>query len=207
MKRRTFLQYGAVVTSTLILPTEIEAGWLKNAEKTITVALYASNLNPVRLFSGLVFDKLAEVYVEPLAEKLFNDFIDGKTVSSSRLSYNSSSAIIQSPQIEYEPYKASIAVYGDANYEIHKREKLRLYLESHFDKKRFDEIAYYLKEQKTTLYLYDEVVSRKVDNSLELTDLLNLKYMRFQNNKIENETHIKNLLMRTQNQSFGELVV
>lgn len=120
MQRRTFIKYSALTGATIMFPQQASASWWDDAEKAIKVAWYASKLNPIRLISGLVFDHLAEVYVEPLAKKTFKHFVGGGSVSKSKLTYLDSSTVTEAKTIEYEPYKASVVVYGVADYELYK---------------------------------------------------------------------------------------
>jgi len=124
MQRRTFIKYSALTSITLMFPQLANAWNWKDTKKAISVAYYASKLNPVRLFAGLIFDEIAEVYVEPLAKQAFHRFLSGVALSATSLKFASaSSPILTSTTIEHEPYKASLVIYGKTDYEIEQERK------------------------------------------------------------------------------------
>ena len=65
MQRRTFLKHATILTTVTAFPQLAQAWSWRDTEKAVKVAFWASKLNPVRLVEGLVFDEIAEVYVEP----------------------------------------------------------------------------------------------------------------------------------------------
>jgi len=177
-----------------------------DSKKAIKTALYCSRLHPVRFVSGLIFDKVSEVYLEPLVKKAFNRFWNGHIFSRSSLSYYSSLSSISSSG-DYEEYKASTVIDGVANYEKYKenqRNKLRLILTQNIDIERFNLIRQYLKDEQVKIKLYDRPLYFKVSNELEVNNFFDIEHIVF--NKYE-KTHHKELLRLTNNTAFGELIV
>ena len=203
MQRRDFIKNSALMGTAMMFPQIVEADGFT---KTVKVAFYASKLNPVRLISGLIFDSIAEVYVEPLLKDTFKEFIGGGSISKSRLAYLDSSSVLRARDIEYEPYKASVVVYGVADYELYKQEQVRLQLTRAYDKERFTQINQYLKDEKVKLKLYNRDTTFRVGSDLTPNDLFNIDYVAY--GKTNNhQKHIENLLSITNNSAFGELVV
>jgi hypothetical protein len=203
MQRRTFMKYSMVTGATVMFPEMATANWFTKSVKT---ALYCSRLHPVRFVSGLIFDKVSEVYLEPLAKKAFNHFWNGHSFSKSSLSYYSSLSSISSSG-DYEEYKASTVIDGVADYEKYKenqKEKLRLLLTQEIDTRRFDLIRQYLKDEKVKIKLYDRPTYFKVGNDLEVNSFFNVKHLVF--NKHE-KIHHEKLLELTENTAFGKLIV
>ena len=203
MERRTFMKYSMVMGTTVMFPEIATANWFT---KSIKTALYCSRLHPARFFSGLIFDKVSEVYLEPLAKKAFNSFFNGSSFSRSNLSYYSSLSSISSSG-EYEEYKASTVIDGVADYEKYKenqKEKLRLLLTAKIDTQRFNDIRQYLKDEKVKIKLYDRPTYFKVGNDLEVNNFFDIKYL--VSNKHE-EAHHKKLLEITNNTAFGDLII
>lgn len=207
MQRRTFLKYSAVGTTTLLFP-ELATAWSwKDTKKAIEVAFWASKLNPVRLVAGLIFDEIAEVFVEPLATRAFHRFVSGGVVSSSSLTFASASSdIITSSTIAHEPYKASLVVYGKTDYEIEQEKKrVNIELSKKYDKERFALMAQYLKDEKSKLKLYDRDTTFRVGSDLTPNDLLNIDYIVY-GNKATTQSNVKNLLELTNNSAFKGVV-
>lgn len=207
MQRRTFLKYSAVGTTTLLFP-ELATAWSwKDTKKAIEVAFWASKLNPVRLVAGLIFDEIAEVYVEPLAKQAFHRFVSGGVVSSSSLTFASASSdIITSSTIVHEPYKASLVVYGKTDYEIEQEKKrVNIELSKKYDKERFALMSQYLKDEKSKLKLYDRDTTFRVGSDLTPNDLLNIDYIVY-GNKATTQSNVKNLLELTDNSAFKGVV-
>jgi len=208
MQRRTFLKYSTIATTTAVFPQLATASWTWNdTEKAVKAAFWASKLNPVRLVAGLVFDEIAEVFVEPLATRAFHQFVSGGLISSSSLSYASaSSSIITSSTIAHEPYKASLVVYGKTDYEIEQEKKrVNIELSKKYDKERFSLMAQYLKDEKSKLKLYDRDTTFRVGSDLTPNDLLNIDYIVY-GNKATTQSNVKNLLELTNNSAFKGVV-
>ena len=211
MQRRTFIKYSALTGTTMMFPELAQANWSwKDTKKAIQIAFYASKLNPVRLISGLIFNHIAEVYVEPLLKEAFNSFLQGNTVSKSSLNYYSSS----SPELNIkkeryiEPYKASIVVYGKddrTDYYLNRQKEIQLELIKKFDKERFAQIHQYFKENQIKIKQYGRNTISTVGNDLTPNDLFDIDYIAY--GKHSSELHIKNLLETTDNSVFNELVV
>ena len=207
MQRRTFLKHSALTTTTLMFPQLLEADWSwRDTKKAIKVAYYASKLNPVRLFAGLIFDHIAEVYVEPLAKQAFSNFVGGRTVTKSSLSYYDANSVTKAKEIEYEPYKASVVVYGVADYELFRQKELNLQLKRQYDKDRFAQITQYLKDEKVKLKLYNRDTTFRVGSDLEPNELFNIDYLTYGKTS-DKQIHIQELFKATKNTAFGELVV
>ncbi len=208
MQRRTFLKYTALGATTMAFPQTATAWSWRDTEKAIKVAFWASKLNPVRLVAGLVFDEIAEVFVEPLVKSAFHRFVSGGVVSSSSLSFaDASSSTITSSTIRHEPYKASLVIYGKTDYEIEQEKKrVNLELSKQYDKERFALMTQYLKEEKSKLKLYDRDTTFRVGNDLTPNDLFNIDYIVY-GNKATTERNVKNLLERTNNSAFKGVVV
>jgi hypothetical protein len=207
MKRRDFIKYSAVTGSTFVFPQLLNASWTWNdTEKAIKAAFYASKLNPVRLFSGLIFDEIAEVYVEPLAKQAFHSFVSGVSISKSSLAYHDSSSILEAKTIEHEPYKASVVVYGVADYELYRQKQINLQLKRHYDKQRFAQINQYLKDEKVKLKLYNRDTTFRVGSDLEPNELFNIDYLTFGGKVSDKKIHIEELLKLTDNSAFKEVV-
>lgn len=204
MQRRTFMKYSALTSTTAIFPQLASANKFTDA---VAVALYASKLNPVRLIAGLIFDKIAEVYVVPLAKQAFNSFLSGGSVSKSSLSYHDSSSVLNAKTIKYEPYKASVVVYGVADYELYKQKQINLQLKQKYDKERFAQINQYLKDEKAKLKLYNRDTTFSVGTDLEPNDLFNIDYISYGGKVTDKKVHIKELLNLTNNSAFSEVVV
>ncbi len=209
MQRRTFLKYSTITTTATMFPQLATASWgWKDTEKAVKAAFWASKLNPVRLVAGLVFDEIAEVYVEPLAKRTFHRFLSGVVLSKSSLTFASaSSPIITSSTIEHEAYKASLVIYGKTDHEIDK-EKQRVYLElsKKYDKERFALMAQYLKDENSKLKLYDRDTTFRAGDDLTPNDLLNIDYIVY-GNKASVESNVKNLLEITNNSAFKGVVI
>jgi hypothetical protein len=212
MQRRTFIKQSALMGTTMMFPQLAEADMfsMKNIKKAIEVAFYASKLNPVRLVAGLVFDHFAEVYVEPMAKKTFNNFLDGKTVPKSSLSYytNTSSELKVKKEIYVEPYKASIVTYSrneKTNYYLNQQKEIQIELIKKFDKERFAQIHQYFKENKIKVKQYGRETISTVGSDLTPTDLFDIDYIAY--GKHGSEIHIQKLLEATNNSVFEELVV
>lgn len=204
MQRRDFLKYSAVTGTAMMFP---QLATSNEFTKMVKTAWYCSKLNPVRFVAGLVFDEIAEVYLKPLAIDIYHDFINGRKVSKTQLSYYTNSSSIKTKVIEYEPYKASVAVYGVADYELYKKEERRLALKREPDLQRFGQIQQYLKDEKVELKLYDWETPFIVGNDLEPNDLFNIDYISLGNNeKVINAKYAK-LLEVTNNSSFKGFVV
>ena len=206
MQRRTFIKYSALTSTTLMFPQLANAWDWKDTKKAITVAYYASKLNPVRLFAGLIFDEIAEVFVEPLAKQAFHSFVSGGSVSKSSLAYHDSSSVLEAKTIEYEPYKASVVVYGVADYELYRKKQINLQLKRHYDKQRFAQINQYLKDEKVKLKLYNRDTTFKVGSDLEPNELFNIDYLTFGGKVSDKKVHIEELLKLTDNSAFKEVV-
>lgn len=211
MERRDFIKNSALVGTTIMFPQLLSAkstmGYVADG---VQAAFFASKLNPVRLIAGLVFDHIAEVYVEPLAKQAFNSFLDGKTVSKSSLSYytKSSAELKVKKEIYVEPYKASIVVYGKdvrTDYYLNRQKKIQLELIKNFDKERFAKIHDYFKENHIKIKQYGRETISTVGNDLTPSDLFDIDYIAY--GKHSSEVHIKNLLEATNNSVFKELVV
>jgi len=207
MRRRDFIKNSALIGTAMMFPQLATASWsLRDTRRAIKTALYCSRLHPVRFVSGLVFDKVSEVYLEPLAKKAFNRFWNGHNFSRSSLSYYSSLSSISSSGY-YEEYKASTVIDGVADYEKYKenqKDKLRLLLTQDIDTQRFNDIRQYLKDEKVKIKLYDRPVYFKVSNELEVNSFFDIKHIVFDKHE---ETHHKELLRITKNTAFGELIV
>jgi len=203
MQRRTFLKYSAVTTTTMMFPQLASSNEFTKMVKT---AWYCSKLNPVRFVAGLVFDEVAEVLLKPLVKKTFNHFVSGGSVRRSSIGlYDKSSSILTSSIIDYEPYKASVVVYGKTDYEIEQeRKKVILELVKKMDKERFATIKQYLKDEKIKLKLYDNVKISTVGSDLTPSELFDIDYINY--GSIAQEEHIKNLLNFTDNSSFSRLI-
>ena len=211
MQRRDFIKYSALTGTTMIFPQLAKADWdRKDTKKAIQVAYYASKLNPVRLIAGLIFDGIAELYVEPLVKQVFNDFLDGDTVSKKSLNYYTSSSpeLKVKQEIYIEPYKASIVTYGrndTTEYYINRQKKIELELIKNFDKKRFATIHQYFKDNHIKIKLYGNETISTVGNDLTPSELFDIDYIAY--GKHSSEIHIAQLLSKTNNRVFGELVV
>ena len=194
-----------------MFPQLAQANWSwKDTKRAIRVAFWASKLNPVRLVAGLIFDEIAEVYVEPLAKQAFNSFLNGNTISKSSLSYYSSSSpeLRVKKEIYVEPYKASIVTYSRnerTNYSLSQQKKIRLELIKKFDKERFAQIHQYFKDNHLKIKFYGRETISTVGNDLTPSDLFNIDYIAY--GKHSSEVHIKNLLETTNNNIFKEIVV
>ncbi|VAY86333.1 hypothetical protein MNB_ARC-1_64 [hydrothermal vent metagenome] len=158
------------------------------------------------MVAGLVFDEIAEVYVEPIAKHAFNNFVNGIIISKSSLSYYDSSSVLDAKTIEHEPYKASVVVYGVADYELYKQKQINLQLKRKYDKERFAQISQYLKDEKAKLKLYNRDTTFKVGNDLEPNDLFNIDYIAYGGKVTDKKVHIKELLKVTDNSAFSEVV-
>ncbi len=202
MKRRTFVKYSIATSAITIFPQLVSANKFYDA---VTVAYYASKLNPVRLIAGLIFDRIAEVYVEPLTKQAFNDFLAGKSITKSSLNYYDKSSVTKFKEIEHERYKASVVVYGVADYELYKQKQLNLQLKGKYDKKRFAQINQYLKEEKVKLKLYNRDTTFRVGNDLEPNDLFNIQHIIYGKTS-DKQVHIEELLKRTDNSAFSKLI-
>jgi hypothetical protein len=160
MQRRIFIKQSALMGTTMMFPELVQADWTwKDTKKAIQVAYYASKLNPVRLFAGLVFDHISEVYVEPLGKQMFNSFLEGKTVSKSSLNYYTSSSVELNvkKEIYVEPYKASIVIYGRderTDYYLNRQKEIQIELIKNFDKERFAKIHQYFKDNQIKIKQY-----------------------------------------------------
>lgn len=207
MKRRTFIKYSAVTTTGIMFPSLVEANWFDDAKKAVKVAFWASKLNPVRLVAGLIFDEIAEVFVEPLAKRAFHNFVAGSRISATSLSYySSSSSALTSSTIEHEPYKASLVVYGKTDYEIEQERKVNLELSKKYDKERFAMLAQYLKDEKSKVKLYNSDTSFRVGSDITPNDLFNVDYIVY-GNKGSKAENIENLFKVTNNSAFKGVVV
>ena len=203
MQRRTFMKYSMVTGATVIFPEIATANWFT---KSIKTALYCSRLHPARFFAGLIFDKVSEVYLEPLAKQAFKSFWNGHSFSKSSLSYYSSLGSISSSG-SYEEYKASTVIDGIVDYEKYKenqREKLKVLLTQEMDTTRFNDARQYLKDQKIKIKLYDRPNYFEVGDALEPNHFFNIKHLVFDNHK---QAHIEELIKLTNNTAFGELIV
>ena len=204
MERRKFIQYGAVVGSTVLFPQLLSSN---TATSLVKSAWYCSKLNPVRFVAGLVFDELSEVYLKPLVHDAFTGFLNGRSISKSSLSYySSSSSAIRSTTIAHEPYKASVAVYGVVDYEKYKRDKIRLALKREADLSRFKDICQFLKDEKVELKLYDLDIPFMVGNDLEPNELFNIDYIKFPTIQ-DKERYYQQLLEITNNQAYMGLAI
>jgi len=202
MQRRQFLHYGMIGTTALMFPQFLSArGEFKRMVKG---AIYCTKLNPVRFVAGLVFDEVKEVYLRPLVKSAFNEFVNGSSISKSSLSYYDSSSVLGANGIAHEPYKASVVVYGVADYELYKQKEVRLELKRKFDKERFSQIHQYLKDTKAQLQLYNRDMPFTVGSDLEPNELFNIDYIVFNSHQ---QKHYQNLLEATNNRIFGEMVV
>lgn len=207
MQRRTFLKNSALMGTVMMFPQLVEANEFTRA---IKVAFYASKLNPVRLVAGLIFDHIAEVYVEPLAKNALDSFLAGGSVSKSSLSYYSSSSpeLKVKKEIYVEPYKASIATYGrneKTAYYLNRQKQIQLELIKNFDKERFATIHQYFKENHIKIKQYNRETISTVGNDLTPSDLFDIDYIAY--GKHASEIHIAKLLKATNNHVFAELVV
>ena len=209
MQRRTFLKYSTVTGTAVMYPQSASArDWddiKRTGKKLVKTAIYCSRLNPVRFVAGLVFDGVKEAYVKPLIKSAFNDFTSGKTVAKSSLSYYDSSSVTGAKTIEYEPYKASVVVYGVADYELYQQEQVRLELTRQFDKERFAQIQQYLKDEKAKLKLYNRDTTFRVGSDLEPNDLFNIDYISYKN-ATDEPIHIYELLKATDNKAFSNMI-
>ncbi len=210
MQRRTFIKYSALTGTTMMFPQLAQAWSWKDTKKAVKVAFWASKLNPVRLVAGLIFDEIAEVYVEPLAKQAFNSFLNGNTISNSSLSYYSSSSpeLRVKKEIYVEPYKASIVTYSRnerTNYSLSQQKKIRLELIKNFDKERFAQIHQYFKDNHLKIKFYGRETISTVGSDLTPSDLFDIDYIAY--GKHASEVHIKNLLEATNNSAFKEIVV
>ena len=72
MERRKFLKYSALTSSTVIFPQLLQASlsW-----RDATKILYVLKLHPVRFIAGLIFNKVKEIFLKPLATSVFNIFL------------------------------------------------------------------------------------------------------------------------------------
>jgi len=206
MQRRTFIKYSALTSTTLMFPQLANAWDWKDTKKAISVAFYASKLNPVRLFAGLIFDEIAEVFVEPLAKQAFHSFVSGVYISKSSLAYHDSSSVLEAKTIEHEPYKSSVVVYGVADYELYRQKQINLQLKRHYDKQRFAQINQYLKDEKVKLKLYNRDTTFRVGSDLEPNELFNIDYLTFGGKVSDKKVHIEELLKLTDNSAFKEVV-
>ena len=205
LTRRDFIKYGVVSGGVLLMPNVVYGFDWGDVKRDVKVAFYASKLNPVRFFAGLVFDEVADILLKPLVKYAYNRFINGHSYSRSSLDYYST--IPQNEVIKYEPYKASTIIYGVVDYEKYKKKqntKLLLALKRDKDNTRFKNISLYLKDEKAKLKLYNSHLAFRVQDSLDLTSLFELDYIVFNKHK---ERHYQNLLEITNNQSFGKLIV
>lgn len=202
MQRREFLHYGVMGTAVMVFPQLLSGqGEFK---KMVKGAIYCSKLNPVRFVAGLVFDEVKEVYLKPLVKSAFNEFVNGKSLPKSSLAYYDSGSVLSANSIAHEPYKASVVVYGVADYELYKQKEVRLELKRSYDKDRFIQIQQYLKDTQAQLQLYNRDMPFVAGSDLEPNDLFNLDYIVF---KSHQQKHYQNLLEVTNNRIFGELVV
>jgi len=215
MQRRTFMQNSALMGVALMFPQlafgkkSVDTDGVAYFVDAVEVAYYASKLNPVRLIAGLIFDRIAEAYVEPLAKNALDNLLDGGSVSKDTLNfYSSSSPQIKSPKIEVEPYKASVVVYSRydrTNFTINRRKEIELELINRYDKERFALIHQYLKDEKLQVKFYNNITTSTVGHDLTPSDLFNIDYIAYGEN--QKNTHIAQLLKNTNNHAFRELVV
>lgn len=201
MQRRTFMKYSAITGTTMVFP---QLATSNEFTKMMKAAWYCSKLNPVRFIAGLVFDEIAEVFLKPLIKSAFNDFTSGRSVSKSSLTYYTSSSVKEATKIEHEPYKASVVIYGVADYELYKQRELNLQLKRQYDKERFIKIRDYLKSEKAELQLYTHNTPIDVGDSLEPNDLFNVEQITFRK---PHKEHYLNLLEETENRVFQKLIV
>ena len=201
MHRRDFLKYSAVTTTTVIFPQLVQSN---EFSRLVKMAWYCSKLNPVRFVAGLIFDEVKEIFLKPLGKSAFNHFLYGGVVYSSSLSsYSRSSSAVTSPSISHEAYKASIVVYGVADYQKYKEEQIKLELQRSNDIERFEQIVDYMAQNHFKLKLYNTDKTILVGKYFEPNDLFNIDYISVKNQNI----HIKQLLKETSNKSFSGLVV
>lgn len=204
MDRRTFINYSfAATASGLLVPHDIYArSWAGRLWRMVKVA---ARVHVVRFVSGLVFDQVKSIVLEPLAKSAYRYFVGGGSVSRSSLSYYSASDL-RSESFHHEPYKAATAVLGVSDYELYVKEReqrMRLLLNNDIDKKRFEQVARYYRDEQVKMKLYTSEKTFTAGD-LEPDDLFNLDYVAFKGDPL---IHSKNLLEITQNRAFEKLIV
>lgn len=211
MQRRTFIKYSMASSATIIFPQTISAvDWKdikKTGDKLVKTAIYCSKLTPVRFFSGLLFNGVKEVYLTPMAEKMYADFLGGRKFSENILSsYDGKSLALTAQTISHMPYKASIAVFGesrDVTYNFNTpHNEVALELQATIDNKRFEDIRRYLKDREVSLQLYGSETPLKVTDRLTANQLFNVNYIVSPSKK-----DYINLLEIAENSEFKKLIV
>lgn len=204
MQRRTFVHYSLVAGSAVLLPDVAEAGTLGRLYRA---ARFCTRLHPARFVAGLVFDGVSEVALRPVRRSRFRRFVKGVRLAKSTLEYFDSPSQMYSERFDHDPYKAATAIYGVSDYEVYakaRQERVRLLLTRDVDKRRFDQIVQYYRDERVKLKCFDEPKTFYVGRDLEPDDLFNIDYIAF---KGEQRRHYENLLSLTENRAFSELVV
>jgi hypothetical protein len=203
MKRRDFLKYSTITSTTIIFPE------LLSSNDLLKIAKFTLALNPIRFIAGLIFDNLISVYIKPLIVEAYNDFCNGKNISKNNIQfYSINSPEVNMQKIAVEPYKASIVTYSrnsKTDYKLNHKKEIDIELLQKNDIDRFYEIHQYMKDNKLKIKLYNSVIASTVGNDLTPSDLFNIDYIAYGNTP--KDRHIQELLKITDNSSFGKLIV
>jgi len=220
MERRTFIKYSMVTGATLILPNTasaldwadakryaIKAGKFIADEGTKLAkgAIYCSKLNPARFVGGIIYDELKPIIIDPLGDYLAGLFFDGKEISPNQLSYVAMSEA-RSKSIEHNPYKASIVILDEdkTSYRIKSNRDVEIELKRDYELNKFASIHQYLKDEKIKVRTYNSAYSSELGNDFTPDEMLNIESIALGRRK---ERHLEEILKRSNNSTFIELVV
>lgn len=219
MQRRTFIKYSMVTGATIILPDTASAlDWddaKRYAEKAgkfiadegtklVKGAIYCSKLNPVRFVTGIIYDELKPVIVDPIVEYI-EDFIKGKFIDLDKIKYATMTEV-RSKNIEHNPYKASIVILDrdKTSYNVKRNRDIEIELQRNYELNKFASIHQYLRDEKIRVKTYNSAYSSELGSDFTPDEMLSIESIALGKRK---QRHLQEILKRTNNNTFTELVV
>lgn len=186
--------------------------FLAGGSSALTVALAAGpahasrlqllRLHPSRFIAGLVFDVAYAVFVEIAADEVVRSVRGGRrsllpSSASVRASVVAPARIKREPVFDMEAYKASIVTLGLVDYEIERREQIRLLLrEANADEmRRYAETRLYLHHERVPLVTDGKNLSFLVDRDTPFDEILSTHAVDLPES--EKKRHVENLIAVT----------
>lgn len=188
--RRKFITYTIASTSLLLAPNIATANQYKNI-------VYLTRLHPVRFVAGLIFDIIRSVFVELAADTIVSALYKGQRPKGIIL--GNSNGMENMSEFRHANYKASAVILGVSDYEVHKKNKLRILLSNLTQEEKFNNVVAYLRDENIRIKTSGMEYSNLIGYDVEPDDLFALDYFQFPSHK---ERHYKNIIKISDSDTF-----
>lgn len=139
-----------------------------------------SRLSPQRIISGFVFEAVSVIVVEIVKDAIY--YLRNHDFSNLKMNASVNSVIRNDNHYyNFEDYKASVAMLGEADYRIYQKNRInriKLMLNDVRDEQRFSLLVQYLRDNKIYIKTKNSEVSFLVGRDTEPDDLLSIEYFR-----------------------------